>query len=240
MKGNDFKTGLRDGLPICFGYLAVSFSFGMFALSSGLSILEATLISLTNLTSAGQLAGVPIIAGGGLLLELALAQLIINLRYSLMSLTLSQRLDGSVKMRDRFLIAFGNTDEIFAVSVSKPHLVSRTYMYGLILTPLMGWTSGTLVGALVGNVLPLEIVLSLQVAIYGMFIAIVVPEAKSDNSVLLCVLLAVALSCVFYYVPFLNNISNGFVIIICAVIASVVMAILRPVKTGKKEDKNDD
>ena len=240
MKGNDFKTGLRDGLPICFGYLAVSFSFGMFALSSGLSILEATLISLTNLTSAGQLAGVPIIAGGGLLLELALAQLIINLRYSLMSLTLSQRLDGSVKMRDRFLIAFGNTDEIFAVSVSKPHLVSRTYMYGLILTPLIGWTSGTLVGALVGNVLPLEIVLSLQVAIYGMFIAIVVPEAKSDNSVLLCVLLAVALSCVFYYVPFLNNISNGFVIIICAVIASVVMAILRPVKTGKKEDKNDD
>lgn len=240
MKTSEFKLGIRDGLPICLGYLAVSFSFGILAIQSGLSVLEATLISLTNLTSAGQLAAVPIIAGGGLLLELALAQLVINLRYALMSLTLSQKFDGSVKLRHRFLIAFGNTDEIFAVSVSKPHGVSRWYMYGLIITPLIGWVSGTLVGALIGEVLPLDIVLSLQLAIYGMFIAIVVPAAKCDKSVLLCVLIAVALSCAFYYIPVLNTIPSGFTIIICAVVASAIMAIVRPIKHGVKEDKDDD
>ena len=196
-------------------------------------------MSLTNLTSAGQLAAVPIIAGGGLLVELALAQLVINLRYALMSLTLSQKLDSRVRLRDRFLIAFGNTDEIFAVSVSKPHPVSKWYMVGLILTPLIGWTSGTLIGAIIGNVLPLEIVKSLQVAIYGMFIAIVVPPAKGDRAILLCVLIAVALSCAFYYIPFLSTIPSGFTIIICAVVASVIMAIVKPIKVDKG-DKDDD
>ena len=239
MSKKDFKIGIKDGLPICFGYLAVSFSFGIFAIQKGLSILEATLMSLTNLTSAGQLAAVPIIAGGGLLVELALAQLVINLRYALMSLTLSQKLDSRVRLRDRFLIAFGNTDEIFAVSVSKPHPVSKWYMLGLILTPLIGWTSGTLIGAIIGNVLPLEIVKSLQVAIYGMFIAIVVPPAKGDRAILLCVLIAVALSCAFYYIPFLSTIPSGFTIIICAVIASVIMAIVKPIKVDKG-DKDDD
>ena len=239
MSKKDFKIGIKDGLPICFGYLAVSFSFGIFAIQKGLSILEATLISLTNLTSAGQLAAVPIIAGGGLLVELALAQLVINLRYALMSLTLSQKLDSRVRLRDRFLIAFGNTDEIFAVSVSKPHPVSKWYMLGLILTPLIGWTSGTLIGAIIGNVLPLEIVLSLQVAIYGMFIAIVVPPTKGDRAILLCVLIAVTLSCAFYYIPFLSTIPSGFTIIICAVIASVIMAILKSIKVDKG-DKDDD
>ena len=240
MSKRDFKIGIKDGLPICFGYFAVSFSFGIFAISSGLSILEATLMSLTNLTSAGQLAAVPIIASSGLLLELALAQLVINLRYSLMSLTLSQRFDKSVKLYDRFLIAFGNTDEIFAVSVSKPHLVTRSYMYGLILTPLIGWTTGTLIGALIGNVLPIEIMLSLQVAIYGMFVAIVVPPMKADKSILFCVLIAVALSCAFYYIPFLSTIPSGFTIIICAVVASVIMAIVKPIKRDEKGENDDD
>lgn len=239
MKNSTFKMGIRDGLPICFGYLAVSFSFGIFAISKGLSILEATLMSLTNLTSAGQLAAVPIIASGGLLVELALAQLVINLRYALMSLTLSQKLDDRVKLRDRFWIAFGNTDEIFAMSVSKPNPVTKWYMLGLILTPLIGWTSGTLIGAIIGDVLPLEIVSSLQVAIYGMFMAIVVPPAKKDTSILLCVLIAAALSCGFYYIPFLNTIPSGFTIIICAVVASVIMAIAKPIKNEDKEDKND-
>ena len=239
MKNSTFKMGIRDGLPICFGYLAVSFSFGIFAISKGLSILEATLMSLTNLTSAGQLAAVPIIASGGLLVELALAQLVINLRYALMSLTLSQKLDDRVKLRDRFWIAFGNTDEIFAMSVSKPNPVTKWYMLGLILTPLIGWTSGPLIGAIIGDVLPLEIVSSLQVAIYGMFMAIVVPPAKKDTSILLCVLIAAALSCGFYYIPFLNTIPSGFTIIICAVVASVIMAIAKPIKNEDKEDKND-
>ena len=236
MQKNTFKNGIKDGLPICFGYLAVSFTFGIFAVASGLTVLETILISLTNLTSAGQLAAVPIIAGGGLLVELALSQFIINLRYALMSVTLSQRLAPDVKLRHRFLISFANTDEIFAVSASKPYLVSKKYMFGLIITPFLGWGLGTALGAILGDVLPTDIVNALQLAIYGMFVAIVVPEVKTSKPTALCVLIAMALSCVFYYTPVLNEVSTGFVIIICAVIASAVMAILKPIDSVKEEN----
>ena len=238
MKKNSFKNGILDGLPICFGYLTVSFTFGIFAVASELSVLETILISLTNLTSAGQLAAVPIIAGGGLLLELALSQLIINLRYALMSLTLSQRFGRDVKMYDRFLIAFANTDEIFAVSSSKPYLVSRRYMYGLILTPFLGWGLGTALGAILGDVLPQDIVSALQLAIYGMFVAIVIPAVKKEKATALCVIIALALSCLFYFVPLLNTIPSGFTIIICAVIASVIMAIIKPIKVNEEENND--
>lgn len=234
---NSFKNGIKDGLPICFGYLAVAFTFGIFAVASGLSVTETVLISLTNVTSAGQLAAVPIIAGGGLLLELALAQLVINLRYALMSLTLSQRLGNDVKMHDRFLIAFVNTDEVFAVSTSKPYLVSKRYMYGLILTPYIGWGLGTALGAILGDVLPADIVASLQLAIYGMFVAIVIPEIKTSKPTALCVLIAIVLSCIFFYTPVLKTVSTGFVIIICSVIASTIMAILKPIDTTREEDE---
>lgn len=236
MQKNTFQNGIKDGLPICFGYLAVSFTFGIFAVASGLTVLETILISLTNLTSAGQLAAVPIIAGGGLLVELALSQFIINLRYALMSVTLSQRLAPDVKLRHRFLISFANTDEIFAVSASKPYLVSKKYMFGLIITPFLGWGLGTALGAILGDVLPSDIVNALQLAIYGMFVAIVVPEVKTSKPTALCVLIAMALSCVFYYTPVLNEVSTGFVIIICAVIASAVMAILKPIDSIKEEN----
>ena len=140
MEVKSFKMGLRDGIPICLGYISVSFAFGIFAVGSGLSVLEATLISLLNVTSAGQLAAVPIIAAGGSYIELMLTQLVINLRYSLMSVSLSQKLGESVRLRDRFLMAFANTDEIFAVSYSKEGTVGRRYFYGLMLTPILGWT----------------------------------------------------------------------------------------------------
>ena len=151
---NSFSKGIRNGLPICFGYLSVAFAFGIFAGGSGLSVAEALLISATNVTSAGQLAAVPIIAGGGTLLELAVSQLVINLRYALMSVSLSQRLGGSVRLRDRFLIAFVNTDEVFAVAMAQNASVGRRYLYGLILTPYLGWSLGTLLGAVAGNLLP--------------------------------------------------------------------------------------
>ncbi|MBQ2714800.1 MAG: AzlC family ABC transporter permease [Clostridia bacterium] len=233
---NTFKNGIKDGLPICFGYLAVAFTFGIFAVASGLSVLETVLISLTNVTSAGQLAAVPIIAGGGLLVELALAQLVINLRYALMSLTLSQKMGNDIKLYDRFLIAFVNTDEVFAVSASKPYLVSKKYMYGLILTPYLGWGLGTLLGAVLGDVLPADIVNCLSLAIYGMFVAIVVPEVKHSKPTALCVLFAIVLSCLFFYLPVLNTISTGFVVIICSVIASAVMAILKPIKPTTEDN----
>ena len=229
MKKREFFKGMLHGVPICLGYLAVSFSFGIFAVAQGLSIFETVLISMFNMTSAGQLAGVPIIACGGSLLELASTQLFINLRYALMSVSLSQRLDGKVRLLDRVLIGFGVTDEVFAVSVSQPSEVSKQYMAGLILVPYLGWAGGTLLGAVAGNVLPAVVTTALGVAIYGMLIAIVVPPMRDHRPTALCVLLAVALSCAFRYLPFLSKVSAGFVIIICAVAASALLAALRPV-----------
>lgn len=236
-ENNNLKMGLRDGLPICFGYFAVSFAFGIFAVSSGLSILEAVFISAFNLTSAGQLAAVPIIAGGGSFIELALTQLVINARYALMSVSLSQRLGSTVKMRHRFLIAFANTDEIFAVSSSKEAHVGLKYMLGLIVTPFLGWTLGTLVGAAAGNILPDMVVVALQIAIYAMLIAVVVPAAKDNGKVAIAALLAIALSCVFYFVPIFKLIPSGFSIIIIAVGVSALMAIFAPLPDEKGENE---
>ncbi len=229
MEQNSFKRGISDGMPICIGYFSVSFAFGIFAVGAGLSVLEALLISMTNLTSAGQLAAVPIIAGGGAFLELAVSQLVINSRYSLMSVSLSQKLSRKISNIDRLLIAFGNTDEIFAVATSNKMPVGRRYMFGLILSPYLGWSGGTLFGAIAGNVLPPIVITSLGVAIYGMFIAIVVPQIKRSLSVAVCAGLAVLLSCMFKYVPFLSVVPSGFVIIICAVVAALVCALLFPI-----------
>lgn len=228
---NSFLQGVTDGIPICLGYLSVAFAFGIFVMGQGADFewWHALLISMTNVTSAGQLAGVPIIAGGGTLLELAVSQLVINLRYSLMSVSLSQKMDNSVRLIDRFLIAFVNTDEVFAVASGKQGNVGRKYMYGLILTPYLGWSTGTLLGAVAGNILPQVVIVSLGVAIYGMFVAIVVPQIKKDRATALCVLTAVVLSCAFRYLPLLNKVSTGFVIIICAVIASALFAFISPV-----------
>ena len=219
-----------DGFPICLGYLSVSFAFGIFAVENGLSIAEALLISMTCVTSAGQLAAVPIIAAGGGLLELAVSQLVINMRYALMSVSLSQKFDEKVTLKDRFAIAFVNTDEVFAVSSSQKGSVSKWYMYGLELTPWVGWAAGTLLGAVAGNVLPQIVTSSLGVAIYGMFIAIVLPEMRKSRPTALCVALAVVLSCLFWFVPALKAIPSGFTIILCAVISSGLMAWLAPVE----------
>ena len=236
MKKEDFCKGLIDGIPICLGYLSVAFAFGIFAVESGLTVMEALLISMTCVTSAGQLAAVPIIASAGGVLELAISQLVINMRYALMSISLSQKLDAQVSLADRFAIAFINTDEVFAVASSQKGSISKWYMYGLMLTPWLGWSSGTLIGGVAGNVLPTIVASSLGVAIYGMFIAIVVPEAKKSRPTAVCVAIAVALSCVFYYVPGLNAIPGGFTIIICAVAASAIMAVLAPIDQEVEAD----
>lgn len=233
--GYTFRKGLIDGLPICIGYLSVSFAFGIFAVGNNFSIIEALMISMFNVTSAGQLAGVPIIASGGMMAELAVSQLVINLRYALMSVSLSQRFDRTVRLRDRFLIAFVNTDEVFAVASSQREHVGRRYLYGLILTPYLGWTCGTLLGAIAGDILPAIVTAALGIAIYGMFIAIVTPAARADRATAVCVLIAAVLSCIFYYLPTLSSVPSGFVIIICAVIAAGIMAFVAPVKTSSEE-----
>ncbi len=239
MEINSFKKGIMNGIPICLGYFAVSFAFGIFTVESGLSVWEALFISMTNVTSAGQLAAVPIISGGGTLLELATTQLVINLRYSLMSVSLSQRFGRGVTMLDRLWISFVNTDEVFAVSVSQPGKVGKKYLFGLILTPYFGWSAGTLLGAVAGNILPAVVISSLGVAIYGMFIAIVVPPAKKNKPVLACVMIAVGLSCLFRYVPILSKVPQGFTVIICAVIASVILAAAAPVDSGEEAQKDE-
>ena len=180
MKKESFKQGITDGIPIALGYLAVSFTFGMMAVQGGLSIWQAVLISLTNLTSAGQFAGLDIIIAGGSLWEMALTQLIINLRYCLMSFSLSQKLRRDETWGHRYGVAFGVTDEIFGVSASKPGKVSAFYNYGVMSVAIPGWTIGTLLGAISGSILPDFIMSALGVAIYGMFLAVIIPPSTSQ------------------------------------------------------------
>ncbi len=230
MVHNKIKAGLRDGIPIAAGYFSVSFTFGMLAVQDGMSPFHAVLISLLNLTSAGQFAGLTVIVSGASLLEMALTQLVINIRYALMSVSLSQKLDSSVKTFQRMLIAYGNTDEIFAVASSKPGSVGSRYMYGLIFLPVLGWVGGTLTGAVASTLLPATVISALGVALYGMFIAIVIPVAKESREVLIVVGAALVFSTAFYYLPVLQEISSGFTIIICTVAAAGIGAVLFPVK----------
>ena len=228
MKKQDFQCGLKDGAPIALGYFSVSFSFGILALGGGLTVFQAALTSLTNVTSAGQFAGLQIIIAGGTLLEMAVTQLIINLRYALMSLSLSQKLSERVTFWQRLIIAFANTDEIFAVAMAHGRELSFSYMAGLQILPVIGWTAGTAVGAAAGSMLPEAVNSALSVALYGMFIAVVIPEAEKVRSVLATAALALLMSCVIYYLPVFSGISAGVSIIICTVAASAAGAVLFP------------
>lgn len=229
-----FIKGLRDGIPIALGYLSVSFTFGIKAVNSGILWWEALLISMTNLTSAGQLAGISVIAARGTLFEIGMTQLVINMRYALMSLSLTQKLDGRFGRAKRWLAGFGITDEIFAVASGSRDAVTASYMAGLIVTPLIGWSAGTALGALAGNILPAAVQSALSVAIYGMFVAVFVPPMKKNRAVAMVVAMGIALSCCFRWLPVINKVSEGFAIIICAVIAAAVGAVLFPISEEAK------
>ena len=224
----EFKRGARDGVPIALGYLAVSFTFGLAGSVDGLSWWQVVLISMTNLTSAGQFAGLEVMAAAGSLMELALTQLIINLRYSLMALSLTQNLDKRFKGISRWLYGFAITDEIFAVAATNSAPVRRSYFGGLMFLPYFGWTFGTLFGVLCGNILPAVVVSSLGIAIYGMFVALVVPDAIKDKKIMVVCIIAMAISCIIKFLPALSGISSGFAIIICAVAASAFGALVFP------------
>ena len=231
-----FVKGLYHGLPIALGYLSVSFGFGIVAVRAGLSILASVGISVTNLTSAGQAAGVGIIAAGGSLFEMVLTEFVINMRYGLMGISLSQKLDGSFNTARRLIVAYGITDEIYAVAVSQKEKLTAKYMYGLILISFLGWSGGTLIGAAAGEVLPKSVTDAMGIVLYGMFLAIIIPAAKKEKSVLLSITVACALSVLCKYV--LTFISGGFAVIVSAVIASAVVALIFPVKD--EEDENTD
>ena len=228
-----FFKGLYHGIPIALGYLSVSFGFGIMAVKAGLSILAAVGISVTNLTSAGQAAGVAIIAAGGSYIEMALTQLVINIRYSLMGLSLSQKLDKSFTTPHRLLASFGITDEIFAVASAQPGRVTPWYMYGLILISFLGWSGGTLLGAAAGQFLPAAITDAMGIVLYGMFLAIIIPPARKEKSVLTAVVIAALFSILFNYL--LTAVSPGFSVIISAIAASAVAALLFPIDEEEEE-----
>jgi len=224
-----FLKGIKDGVPIALGYLSVGFGFGILAVSCGLSVLAAVGISASNLTSAGQVAGVGIIAAGGTLAEMILAQIVINIRYSLMGISLSQKLDTeSFRTPQRLLVAYGITDEIFAVAHAQKDKIKPIYMYGLILIAFLGWTSGTLFGAAMGAVLPEVILNAMNILLYGMFMAVIIPAARAEKGAFFTVLFAAAISCLITFV--FPAVSGGFAVIISAVIAAALTALIFPVK----------
>ena len=230
MNNNEYRVGVNRGLPVGMGYFSVSFGFGAMAVSQGLKTLDAVLISATNLTSAGQFAGLTLIVAAATLWEMVLTQLVINSRYALMSLALSQRMGEKIGLLPRLFIAFMNTDEIFALAMSRKEPLTVPYLLGLGTLPFVGWTGGTLLGALAGSVLPQNIRTALGVMLYGMFVAIVVPPAKKERPVLFCVLLALVCSSLLDWAPCLRNISAGVAIVIATVIAAAAAALLFPIK----------
>ena len=235
MNWNENKDGVRTGIPVGLGYFSVSFGFGAMAVAQGISALNATLISASNLTSAGQFAGLTLIVAMGTLVEMIITQLVINSRYSLMSIALAQRMGERIGFFPRLLIAFFNTDEIFALAMAEKQPLTVSFMLGLGLTPILGWTAGTLCGALAGSVLPLHIRTALGVMLYGMFVAIVVPPAKAEKPVLWTVLAALTFSCLFKWLPLLSGVSAGIAIVCCTVLAAGLCAWLFPIDEEETE-----
>lgn len=228
-----FFKGARDGIPIFLGYLSVSFGFGILCINLGLSVATAVGISVTNLTSAGQVAGVGIIAASGTLIEMVLTQIVINLRYSLFAISLSQKLDSSFTTPHRIAASFGITDEIFAVSYAQEGKVKPAYMYGLILTSTFGWVLGTFLGAVLGQVLPASVSAAMGIMLYGMFLAIFIPPARKERGVLVAVVMAALCSILFEYV--LTFVSGGFAVIISALVSAAVCAVLFPVAEEEED-----
>ena len=231
-----FLKGLRDGIPIALGYLSVSFGFGILAAAGGLSALTATVISLANVTSAGQLAGLNIIIAAGPLIEMIVSEFIINIRYALMSITLTQKLDDTFTTPRRMLCAFSMIDEIFAVAGAQKGKLTARYFYGLMLLPIVGWVLGTFLGATAGNILPESLKNAMGLMLYAMFIAIVLPPATKSRTVAVCVSICALLSIAIRFIPLFSFITPGFAVIICAVIASLFAAWRFPVNTEEENE----
>lgn len=235
MKIQELKAGIKDGMPIALGYFAVSVAFGVSAVQAGVPGWGATLISLTNLTSAGQKAGVDVMAVGGGVLLLVLTTLIINMRYFLMGVSMSQKVDSEMPLWQRLLVAFGITDEIYAVSMNRKCDLTGLYMAGLIIPPIAGWSGGTLVGSVATGFMPPMLAQAMGIALYGMFIAVIVPPSKENKSVLFTVIAAIVMSVIFTYTPIFEVISEWSVIII-TVLVSAVAATLFPVEEGEADE----
>ncbi|MDO5294603.1 MAG: AzlC family ABC transporter permease [bacterium] len=240
-KREQFQYGFKRGLPITMGYLPVSFAFGLTAVKAGMNPFLAILMSLTNLTSAGQFAGASLINAGAAYLEITLTTFVINIRYMLMSLSLSQKLDRSVTFPERLIFSFGITDETFAVAASEEHDLTYHYMIGLIVGPIAGWTFGTMLGAFICSALPEALSNALGIALYGMFIAIIIPPCKHSVHILYVILSSCLLSCIFKYTPGLSCISAGFRVIIVTLVICSIAAYLFPIpeQSEKQQERSE-
>ena len=225
-----FLRGMRDGMPIALGYLAVAFTLGIAARNSGLTAFQATLASLLNNASAGEYDGFTVIREQLSYVEMAVMIFITNMRYLLMSCALSQKLASSVSMPERLLVGFGVTDEIFGVSVAVPGYLNPRYSYGLMAVAIPGWALGTCLGVVMGNVLPASVVSALSVGLYGMFIAVIVPPARKNRVLAGLIVISMAASLLFAKVPPMSGLSTGMRVIILTVVLSAAAAILFPVK----------
>ena len=234
----DWKRGLRKGIPIALGYLPVSFTFGLFAVEGGIPAWLAIFISLSNVTSAGQFAGTKLIFAGAGYVDIVLTTLIINLRYMLMSLSLSQKIQPKMEQWQRMAISFGITDETFSVASVEIGKISFPYMLGLISCPIAGWTLGTAAGACLSAALPAQAMAAMGIALYCMFIAIIVPPAKKEKAVLLVIVLSIAITCMLQYLPVFSFISEGFRVIIATIIVAALGAWVSPIKEEKGEEEN--
>ena len=231
----NYKTGLIKGIPIGLGYLPVSFTFGLMAVESGLPVWLVIFTSLSNVTSAGQFAGVNLITAGAGYVEIALTTIIINMRYMLMSLALSQKLEQKIPLWKRLLFGFGITDEVFAVASVEVHKISAEYMFGLITAPIAGWTIGTALGACASGVLPAALQNAMGIALYTMFIAIMIPPAKKSKPILIVIMMSVFITCIMKYISWFDFISEGFQIILATVIAAGIGAALFPIEEEQDE-----
>lgn len=229
MKKKAFFDGLRDGLPIGLGYFAVAFSLGIVARNAGLTPLQGFIASFTNVASAGEYALFTSIQAAASYLEIALITLVVNARYLLMSTALTQRFNPRTPLIHRFLVGFGITDEIFGITIARQGFINPIYNYGALLVAVPLWSAGTSLGIIAGNFLPARVVSALSVALYGMFLAIIVPPAKKSRVIMIAVLVSFAASYASTIIPVINGLSGGTRTIILTILIASVTAILKPI-----------
>ncbi len=236
MKTNlkEWQRGVKDAIPIALGYMAVSFTFGIIAKQSGFNPFEAVFMSITNFTSAGQFAGLTLIAASAAFLEIALTQLIINSRYFLMSAALSQKIDPNTSLFHRMLMAAGISDEVFGLSMAVKGKLNPFYTYGIMSMAMPGWALGTLLGIVSGNILPERLISALSIALYGMLLAVIIPPAKGNKVLTGLILISMSVSLLFAKLPYLNMISSGVKIILLTIVIAGVAAVLFPVKEERE------
>ncbi len=233
-----FLKGIRDGIPIGLGYFAVAFSLGIAARNAGLSAFQGFLASILNNASAGEYAAFTLIAANASYLEMALITLITNARYLLMSCALSQRFSPDTPFYHRLLIGYDVTDELFGITIARPGTLNPYYTYGAIIVATPCWATGTALGIIAGNLLPLRIVSALSVALYGMFLAVIIPPARKNKIIASIILISFAASYAAACLPVISTLSNGTRTIILTVTISAAAAILFPIHQEKEEAKD--